>query len=39
MLANSEDQNEMQNTAAFHHGLYCLLRLKQPSGAEIHHSL
>ena len=35
-LANSEDQDEMQNNAAFHQGLHCLLRLKQPSGTEIH---
>ena len=29
----------MQHNAAFHHGLHCLLRLKQPSGKEIHHDL
>ena len=33
-LANIEDQNEMQHNAAFHRGLHCLLRLKQPSGTE-----
>ena len=38
-LANSEDPDEMQHHAAFHQGLHCLLRLKQPSGAEIHHYL
>ena len=38
-LANSEDQDEMQHNAAFHQGLHCLLRLKQPSGTEIHHDL
>ena len=27
----------MQHHAAFHQGLHCLLRLKQPSGTEIHH--
>ena len=36
-LANSEDPDEMQHNAAFHQGLYCLLRLKQSSGTEIHH--
>ena len=30
-LANSEDTDEMQHNAAFHHGLHCLLGLKQPS--------
>ena len=35
-LTNSEDPDEMQHNAAFHQGLHCLLRLKQPSGAEIH---
>ena len=38
-LTNSEDSDEMQHSAAFHQGLHCLLRLKQPSGTEIHHSL
>ena len=28
-LANSEDPDEMQNKAAFHQGLHCLLILKQ----------
>ena len=32
-LANSEDPDEMQ------HNLYCLLRLKQPSGTEKHNNL
>ena len=27
-LANSEDPDEMQQNAAFHQGLHCLLRLK-----------
>ena len=35
-LANSEDPDEMQQNAAFHQGLPCLPRLKQPSGTEIH---
>ena len=37
-LANSEDPDEMQHNdnAAFHHGLYLLLRLKQPSWTEQH---
>ena len=30
-LANSEGPEEMQHNAAFHQGLHCLLRLKQPS--------
>ena len=38
-LANSEDPDEMQHNAAFHQGLHCLLKLKQPSGTEIHHNL
>ena len=38
-LVNSEDPDEMQHSAAFHQGLHCLLRLKQPSGTEIHHNL
>ena len=29
----------MQHKAAFHPGLHCLQRLKQPSGTEIHHNL
>ena len=29
----------MQHNAAFHQGLHCLLRLKQPSGTEIHDNL
>ena len=38
--AKSEDLDEMQhNAAAFHQGLHCLLRLKQPSGTEIHHNI
>ena len=36
-LANSDDPDEMQHNAAFHQGLHCLLRLKQPSGTEMHH--
>ena len=35
-LENSEDPDEMQHNAAFHQGVHCLLRLKQPSGTEIH---
>ena len=38
-LANREDPDEMQHNAAFHQGLHCLLRLKQPSGTKIHHNL
>ena len=34
-LVNSEDPAEMLHNAAFHQGLYCLLRLKQPSGTEL----
>ena len=36
-LANSDDLDEMQNNAAFHQNLHCLLRLIQPSGTEICH--
>ena len=39
VLANSEDLDEMQHHAAFHQGLHCLLRLKQPSGTDICHNL
>ena len=35
--ANSEDPDEMPHNAAFHQGRHCFLRLKQPTGAEIHH--
>ena len=36
-LANSEDQDEMQQLiAAFHQGLHCLLKLQQNSVTEIH---
>ena len=38
-LANSEEPAEMQHCGAFHKGQYCLLRLKQPSGRNVHHSL
>ena len=38
-LVNSEDTDEMQHNAAFHCGLHCLLRLKKPSGTEIHHNV
>ena len=38
-LAISEDPDEMQHDAAFHHGLHCLLRLKEPSETKIHHNL
>ena len=33
-MTNSEDPDEIQHNAAFHQGLYYLLRLKQPSGTE-----
>ena len=35
-LANSKYPDEMQH---YHQGLHCLLRLKQPSGTEIHNNL
>ena len=35
-LANREDPNEMQHTAAFHQGLHYSLRLKQFSRTEIY---
>ena len=38
LLANSVDPDEMQHHAAFHQGLHCLLRLKQPSVTEIYHN-
>ena len=38
-LVNSRDSDEMQHTAAFHQGLYCLPSLNQPSGTEIHQNL
>ena len=38
-LGDSGDQDEMKHNAAFHQGLQCYLRLKQPSGTEIHHNL
>ena len=38
-LANIEDPDEMQHYAAFYQGMHYLLRLKQPSGTEIHHNL
>ena len=38
-LAKSEDPDEMQHNAAFHQGLPCLLRLKQPSRTEVHHNI
>ena len=34
-LVNSEDPDEMLHNVAFHQGLHCLLRLKQPSGTEL----
>ena len=34
-LANTEDSDEMQQNAAFHQGLHCLLKLKQHTGTEI----
>ena len=37
-LANSEDLDEMQHNAAFHQGLHFLLRLKHPSGTDIHYN-
>ena len=33
-FAHHEHPDEMQHNAAFHQGLHCLLRLKQPSGTE-----
>ena len=38
-LATIGDTDEMQHYSAFHQGLHCLLRLKQPSGTEIHHNV
>ena len=39
ILAKSEDPDEMQHSAAFHQGLHCLLRLKQPLWTDVHHDL
>ena len=38
-FANCIEPDEMQHTAAFHQGMHCLLRFKQPSATEIHHNL
>ena len=39
-LTISKDPGEMmQHNAVFHQSLHCLLRLKEPSGTEIHHYL
>ena len=38
-MANGKDSDKMQHNVAFHQGLHCLLRLKQPLGAEMHHNL
>ena len=38
-LANSEYPDEIEHNTAFHHGLHCLLRLKQPSGTDIHNKI
>ena len=38
-MANTEDPDEMQDNAAFHQGLHCLLRFEQPSGTETHQNL
>ena len=38
-LANSEDPDEMQHTAAFHQGLHCLLRQNQSSKKDIQYYL
>ena len=38
-LSNSEVPDEIQHYAAFHQGLHCFLRLKQPPGREIDHIL
>ena len=38
-LANSEDPDEMKHNAAFHQCLHCLLKIKQPSGTQIHYAL
>ena len=38
MQHDAEDADEMQHDAAFHQGLHCLFRSKQPSQIEIHHN-
>ena len=37
-LAKSEDPDKRQHKAAFHQRRHCLLRFKQLSGTEIHHT-
>ena len=37
-MANSEDPDEIQPYVAFHQGLHCLLRFKQPSWTKLDHS-
>ena len=37
-MAISEDPDKMRHNAAIHQGMYCLLRLKQPSRTEIRHN-
>ena len=37
-LANSEDPDEMQQNAAFHPDLHCLLIFKRSSGTGTHHN-
>ena len=36
-LANNEDPDKIRHNSGFHHGLHCLLKSKQYSGAEKHH--
>ena len=36
---NSKDPDELPHSAAFHQGLHSLLRSKQHSGTEIHHTV
>ena len=38
-FTNCEDPDEMQQIAAFHQGLHCLLRLKLPSVTDKHHNI
>ena len=38
-LESSEGTDELHHNAAFHRGPQYLMRLKQPSGTEIHHNV
>ena len=39
LYAENPKSGTSANSVAFHQGLHCLLRLKQPSGTEAHYNL